>query len=90
MSAAAEQSHSSVEQDGGNEGRVWDPSQAFDAALKATWGHKEHRISCYIRSLPGEMTDVSLWFKASFMKPFWPLTSFFSAWLPDASGPQGD
>lgn len=39
MSAAAEQSHARVQQDGGYKRRVWDPPQAFDAALKASWRH---------------------------------------------------
>lgn len=35
MSAAAEQSHAGIQQDGGYERWVWDPTQAFDAAFKA-------------------------------------------------------
>lgn len=36
MSAAAEQSHTRVQQDGGYKRRVRDPAQAFDAALEAS------------------------------------------------------
>lgn len=36
MSAAAEQSHTRIQQDSGYKRRVRDPTQAFDAALKAS------------------------------------------------------
>lgn len=36
MSAAAEQSHARIQQDSGYKRWVWDPTQAFDAALKAS------------------------------------------------------
>ena len=36
MSAAAEQSHARVQQDGGYEGWVRNPTQAFDATFKAS------------------------------------------------------
>lgn len=36
VSAATEQGHARVQQDGGNEGRVRDPTQAFDAAFKTS------------------------------------------------------
>ena len=36
VSTAAEQRHTSVQQDGGDEGRVRDPTQTFDAALQAS------------------------------------------------------
>jgi len=36
VSAAAEQSHAHVQQDGGDEGWVRDPAQAFDAAFEAS------------------------------------------------------
>ena len=41
MSAAAEQSHTRVQQDGGYKRRVRDPAQAFDAALEASWQHTD-------------------------------------------------
>lgn len=36
VSTATEQGHTRVQQDGCNERRVWYPTQAFDAALKAS------------------------------------------------------
>lgn len=45
MSAAAEQSHARVEQDGGYEGRVWNPTKAFDAALQASLTQRKWKES---------------------------------------------
>lgn len=36
MSAAAEQCNARIQQDGGYEGWVWNPTQTFDAAFKAS------------------------------------------------------
>lgn len=36
MSTAAEQSHARIQQDGSYKRWVWDPTQAFDAAFKAS------------------------------------------------------
>lgn len=36
MSAAAEQGHASIQQDSGYQRGVWDSTQAFDAAFKAS------------------------------------------------------
>lgn len=44
MSAATEQSHARIQQDGGYERRVWDSTQAFDAALKASLTNGEMRM----------------------------------------------
>lgn len=44
VSAAAEQSHSGVQQNGGYERWVWDSTQAFDAAFKASLPYKEIKM----------------------------------------------
>lgn len=40
MSTATEEGHAGIQQDGGYEGWVRDPAQAFDAAFKASWKHR--------------------------------------------------
>lgn len=41
MSTATEEGHTSIQQDGGYEGWVWNPTQAFDAAFKASLTENE-------------------------------------------------
>lgn len=45
--AAAEQRHTGVEEDGGDQRRVRDAAQAFDAALKAPWEKMQIYTSIY-------------------------------------------
>lgn len=41
MSTATEQGHTRVQQDGCNKRWIWYPTQAFDAAVKASW--RQHK-----------------------------------------------
>lgn len=51
MPAAAEERHASVEQDGGNERGVGNPTQAFNTALRAPCSDTKEYI---LKSLSGE------------------------------------
>lgn len=44
MAAAAEERHAGIQQDGGDEGGIGNPTQAFNTALRAAWSKKNRRI----------------------------------------------
>lgn len=51
MAAAAEERHTGIQQDGGDEGGVGNPTQAFNTALRAAWSKKKKTTEEYIRRL---------------------------------------